>query len=315
MRKALLVALACAVLFAASPALAQGSGGFFVALENKFLKPSNLGNEFAIVDDELDGTVDGKLRSVEFDNEYAPKLWIGQSFGDSGWAVSYWSFDEEARELFEPTGFDGFWTTALAPTFDSFFQGFENDFGTAEALSTVEARTADLIYWHKAAETGRLRLSWYGGLRHASFEEMLDIAYSDGFDTETALLTSEMDGIGFTGGLNGAIRIGESWFVYGSLGYSYLMSDVEASNSQVFVFSELDVMKEDERAVSILDLSCSIGWWVSENFQLRLGYELSNWANASDRLEFADDVNPARVITNTRDVSWDGFNLGIGVRF
>ncbi|MDH3284725.1 MAG: Lpg1974 family pore-forming outer membrane protein [Acidobacteriota bacterium] len=309
-----LVLGALLALALATPALAAGPTGYFVALEAKFLQPSNLKTGYVLNDPVDDFVPSGTLEDVEFDDEVSAKLWFGQSFGNSGWAVSYWSYDEEASDSRAAASGGELWTTLHHPA-EIFFPVT----GPSSARVGLEADTIDAFYWRRVVDDEKMHLSWYSGLRHATLDYGLRVAYDDFGDLFTANYISEAEGLGMIGGLRGSMRVGEGWYVNGNIGYSYMMGDIDSSTTMTsdfdFVFSTLDVAKEEDRSMSTLDLGCSVSWHVTDRWMLSLGYEFSRWENVVDRTLFVDDFNLTQVAHETFDVNWDGFTISAGVIF
>ncbi len=304
-----------AAFVVAPPALADGPTGFFVAVEARFLQPSGLDTGYVLNDPEFDFEPEGRVENVEFSNELSAKLWLGQSRGQSGWAVSYWSFDEDRDDSTEAALTGELWTTLFPP--DLSLLG--TVFGPARASVGVEADTTDAIYWRRAVDKPHVTLSWFAGLRYASLDTRLFVRYDDFGDVLTVDLASEAQGVGMTGGARGSLRLGQGFFVDGGLGYSLLRGSVESSTfttSTIPLFAGArSVERDEDRGLTILDLSLALSYRHTDTWVFSLGYELSQWSDALDRNVFPDDVNAGLIDLETSDVTFDGFKLGVAVMF
>jgi hypothetical protein len=294
-------------------------GDFFIGVEARFLQPSGLPADFVLVDPDSDDDPEGVVQSVEFSNEVSPRIVLGWSGDDdSSLALSWWSYDEQETASASAADPMELWTVLYHPR-TAFFD-FE---GTAVATAGVDATVIDLTYSRPAHEGDRFAMRWMAGLRQADLDFGLDVTYSETVsinESQTVALTSEAEGIGITGGLNGYLTLADDWFVAGGVQYSFLTGEVEAST---FMFNSIDgiaapnadVVGEEDRVIGIFDLQCSVVWHPIEDWYFWLGYEFSQWSNVVDTQLFPDDWGPGFLQTDSTDVTWDGFKLGAGYRF
>ncbi len=236
----------------------------------------------------------------------------------SRWALSWWDFDEDATASASATSPAELWDILYHA--DDAFEDFQ---GTADALAAVEATVIDLTYSRPAFSNDNFHARWMVGLRQANLDYGLGVLYKDDGvppNTEDVILISEADGIGFTGGMSGAIMLSDHWFVAGGAQYSFLTGEVEASTLMFDSFSgitdpDVNVQGEEDRVIGMFDVQASLVWHPTEKWYFWLGYEFSHWTNAVDTHLFPDDVHEGFIQTDTSDVTWDGFKVGAGIQF
>jgi len=346
-RRSLAAFLACSLssLVAASEREYTSS---FVEVELKTLRPSNLDNDYVLFD--LDNiavfreTPQGDLSNVDFDNELSAKITVGQRFGHrSGWAVSYWDYDESA-DADRSVGFIAplFPDGVLVPTLISpgqyclldpisgivFSDCLNPVFTDAVAFHKIEADTLDLYYWRTAIEQERFQLRWMAGVRFASIDSRLEALYA-GFDggfaavpqgtpiDGRASLKSDAEGLGPMAGIHGAVRLGGRWRLVGGTTIAMLVGSVDARyqadidpDLDTFVPFDYDVAREEDRILTIIELSLGVEVEIGKRWRATLGYELARWEDSVDRLSFPDSLVTSFAETESISVGWDGLKAG-----
>ena len=296
---------------------ADGDEGFFVSLEAKFVKPSNLGSGYVIVSPEYGYEPKGVLRSVEMSESFAPEISFGQQRSSgSGWMFSYWSFDDDdADSVTSPEGGSLFDILYHA---DSAYGYFE---GAARAAVDVEATTADLVYFRHIGDGEDFHLTWTLGFRYASYEQALDVdyIYGEGSDMWTVQLGNDTDGFGVVTGLQGSVAVGGSMRLEGGVTYAFLDGSTSATNLQYeeddLDDPDADVSRDEDRGIAMLELEAALVWQLSDAVDIRLGYVASQWDNVIGFDLFPDDVHEGFVQSDVKDVSWNGFSLGMKYTF
>jgi hypothetical protein len=320
MSRKILAILGVGALVLALPVFAgdedDADGGFFVGVEATSLKPNSGSTPYVLSDPDDDFVAEGEIRSVEFDNEIAPRVTLGWMGGGGGvWYLSWWNWDDDGTDS----------VTAMSPAqlWDILYHAeyaIEEFEGTASARAGMDATIMNFGYSYPLTNNGKLSTRWTTGIRSASIEQDLDIIYAEDMGTtEVIRRNAEAEGMGVFGGLRGNFKLSDKWMVMGGMTYSFLAGEVEASNLEYSGGDpndpDADVFSERDRTFTILEAQCTLVWHPTDMLYLWLGVEYAQWSNVVDMHTFPDDVDEGFIETNTTGVTWDGFTLGIGFTF
>jgi hypothetical protein len=313
------VALSLLALFsmgAVGHALAA-DGEFFVGIEGTFVKPSNLGTGYVLISPEDSGYPTGEIRSVELSESFAPKISFGQKRASgSGWMFSYWSYDDD--------GDDRAASSEAGSLGDILYHadmawGFFD--GSATADLAVEATTADLVYFRRIGEGEDFHLEWILGFRYASYEQALDVSYvyGDADYVWHVQLGNDTDGFGLLTGLQGSVALGGALRLEGGVSYAILQGSTTATDFQYeegyIEDPQADLRRDEDRGIGMIELEASLVWQISDHVDVRAGYVASQWHDVLTSDLFPDDVHESFVLNDVKDVSWNGFNLGMKYTF
>jgi len=310
---------ACAVLLLALPAWAgdDDEGGFFVGVEATFLQPSGGALDFVIDDPVDDGVVAGDIHSVDFDAEITPRLILGWGVKNGGhFFVTWWNYDEDtSRSIANQEGGE-LWDILFHADYAlDYYQG------TADAAAGMDAEVINFGYSHPAFKSEKFSGRWIVGLRQASLDQSLSVLYDDPVgDSTHVMLGSEMDGLGLMGGLKGTFKLADSWFLSGGMEYALMKGDLDTStlmyrNDDPVDELLADVTRDSDTSFSTFDTHLALVWQAADSLYVWGGYEFSQWSNAVGTSLFPDDVHDGFVQTDTADVTWDGFTIGVGYKF
>lgn len=305
------------LLCTATGAVAADDDAFFVSVEAKFVKPSNLGTGYVLVSPEYEYEPSGEIRSVDLSESLAPEISFGQQRSSgSGWMFSYWSFDDDDDDSVTSPEGGSLWDILYHA--DSAWGYFE---GSAQAMVDVEATTADLVYFRHIGEGEDFHLTWTLGFRYAKYEQALDVdyVYEEGSYVWTVQLGNETDGFGIVTGLQGSVALGGSMRLEGGLTYAFLDGSTSATDFQYeegyIDDPDVDVSRDEDRGIGMLELEAALVWQLSDAMDVRLGYVASQWDNVIGFDLFPDDVHEGFVQSDVKDVSWNGFSLGMKYTF
>ena len=308
------------------------AGGWTAMAEVMFMRPSTGELDFAI-EDPQDGSkvTTGRVLSVDTDYEPGFQIGVGYDFAGTGvdaklaWSRLRTSNDESATA---PAG------STLIATLSSK--------GTGEGSSDADSARANVDFDYDVVdfEVGQtfqagssVDIRLFGGVRYANMDHDMEVFYQGGtFDAQGpddgALVTSKVDfsGIGPRIGVGGSWDLGSDFSLFGHTAVSLLVSDfdashVETSDSQNNPFRVNVTQDFDTRVVPVVEISLGAGWVNRLSWgllTLRGGYEVQNWFNVVDPLDFSKASslgasNPGR--GNTTDMGLDGFFFRGNVEF
>ena len=76
----------------------------------------------------------------------------------------------------------------------------------------------------------------------------------------------------------------------------------------------VDVDEKFDKVVPITELGLGLSW-STDHLQVRLGYELANFFNMVDSLDFVDGQSFGKISRKVSDISYDGLVFSVGVFF
>lgn len=315
MNRKVFSALLCAVALAFVPALADDDmePGFFFGIEATSLQPSGGPQDYTLVDpDDTNGAPEGTIRSLEWDNEIAPRVFVGWLDDHGGMlTLTWWDYDEDASDSVTAASPMEVWDVLVSA--DNAFDGFA---GTATAFGNVQANLIDLEYTRPLTVGDKFMTHWTGGFRMAELENSLLAAYDNAGSVNTVILGSEVEGFGITGGLSAYYKLSDRWGVAGGSSYSLLAGESETLNNEfngATIYS--NITGEKDTTFSILEANLSVTWHGPEWLYVWLGWEYAQWNNASDINLFPDDIAEGFLQNSVSDVSFSGVTLGAGFKF
>jgi hypothetical protein len=294
----------------------EAEGGLYVIADYLYLRARRRAFDFAITDPFLNGAVQGTVSSLSWTNNSGYRVGGGYRLGH-GWeaGVSYFYFHtNDNRTAFAPTG-GALFATLTAPGIDQ----VSNAFATTNLnMDVIDAEVA------KRIESDGLTLRLSGGVRVAEISQKLGAAYSGA--TAGAGVVSVSSPINFTGI---GVRVGaEGWWDawctgYGKLGlyakgYGSLLSGefhsrlLQVANNGATPI--VDVSDKFDKVVPVAEVGIGIGWQ-NERMQFRVGYELMNYFNLIDSVDFVDSNSFGKIGHRIGDLSLEGLVVSLGLFF
>jgi len=301
--------------------------GAFVFVEGIFSNPRNA--------DAVAATLQSPTELVtvlpDWEDEVAGRIGAGYRWA-SGNALSvvYWSYkgDQSATGSGPADGTTYFAIGPPIPTANGFI-GSQGTPGSFDIKTELEARTIDVLWSRRLDLGGDFALNVSAGLRSATFEETLTGSYDqvDGFDPDSGPMLadksseSQMVGLRFAG--QGVYVFSDRWSISGSLGFSFLDGEIEASSTLtptgtvggVGVLPNTVTIKDDGRSGSIVDADIVVAWQsASGTIRVYGGWEQSIWDGVVTDLvrNFPGTIAPLR---DRDSITFSGYKLGLGFRF
>ncbi|ANM30637.1 hypothetical protein ABI59_15240 [Acidobacteria bacterium Mor1] len=285
-----------------------------VGLEVRFMQPTQLPGDFAILDPDSDGSIEGVVQRTEFtaESSLAPYV-IWQMSNGSAVKVQFWDYDGTARA--EAVSGAGVLRDILYRP-DVALGSYA---GTASAVSTVEAETFEATYSQplKIVDDNGQKRRWdfVAGMRYASVDHRMETNYVATTTTETVVSTSEFDAIGLLIGSRASFDFGRRWGVLLFGNVALLSGEIDASlrhtNSVAGPGSpDLDLNDGRDQMTQMVEAGVQIEWraWTDydkskQEHRLapravsgRFGFAIASWDGAVQQLG-----EPAG------DIRWDGF--------
>lgn len=296
----------------------EGSGLFFNA-ELLIFRARRRAADFAIqdpVNPVVDGSVDGNVLSLNFDTRAGWRFGAGYRLGH-GWesALTYTYLHTKDNQAAFPTAGGALLATPTAP-------GGINQVNAAIASMNLDMDVFDLDLAKRITITDDLLVKLSGGLRYADISQKFSAFYQgQTAGVGVASLSSPVDfhGIGIRMGSEAAYRLnctGLELFVRGHL--SLLSGDfttqvLQTANNNAAI--RLNVRDKYEAMVPVIELALGVTYRFNEHMHMSMGYELANWFNMIESVNFVDSFTFGKIGRRLSDLSLEALTFKMGIRY
>ena len=296
----------------------EGTGLFFNASLLIF-RARRRAADFAIQDPispVTDGSVDGSVLSLNYDTKPGYRLGAGYRIGhgwESGITYTYLHTHDNRSAFAAPGG--ALLATTTAP-------GGVGAVNAAIASMNLDMDVVDLELAKRITVTDDLLLRLSGGLRYADINQKFSAFYigqTAGVGTASVSSPIGFDGLGIRMGSEAAYRLnctGIELFVSGHL--SLLSGDfrtqlLQTANNNAAV--RLNVTDKYEAMVPVLELALGVTYRFNEHVHVTMGYELSNWFNMVESVNFVDSFSFGKIGRRISDLSLEALTFKMGFRY
>lgn len=287
------------------------SSGFWFKADYLNWTPHTRGLDYAIFRENplpAGMLVGGQVNSLGFDSNSGVRGELGYAT-NAGWGIvfGYTNFDTEAQASLD-RGVGRLWSTSGVPA-----GSLEANTASAEGrfdldIFDIEARYPVLNHRFIAADL-------FGGLRWASIDQHLHNRY-DGRSYVNGNLIDDLSveafGVRFGGEGHWRMAHGFSLFTRGAVGLLYGQMEntrFEDNNNGNTVLVDVS----DTYEQPIVNIDAAVGFsYSTRRATVSLGYELSNWSNAQDRLRFVDNYERGAIAPSSHDILLEGIFVRLG---
>jgi hypothetical protein len=289
----------------------EESGLYFIG-EYLFVQPRRRGQDLAFVSPVFDGTINGRLSSVDWDSNSAYRVGAGYRLGHGlEVGVSYFDLHTDGhRNLIAPDG-GALFATMTAPNIDQVT--------SAAGASNLDIQLADLQIAKRIDLHNQVWLRVDASARFGTIQQKLAAFYSGGTAGSGAFVSSPIrfDGAGVRTGSEATWELGWGLGLYAQAHLSLLTGRFHTQLTQLAVGAASPLVDVDEKfhkVVPITELGLGLAW-NSDHVQVRFGYELANFFNMVDSLDFVDGQSFGKISRKVSDISYDGLVFSVGVFF
>lgn len=285
-------------------------GVWSVGLEALYMEPSNSEFQYAQISNGASPVTSLTNKTVDNEHDWGGTIDIAYMFPGNSRDVklSYTHLDMDDSSNASTVG-----TTS---TIENPFTG-STSYNAAKGSSDYDYNAVDLVFgqWIKIGE--RVDLHPFGGLRYAGLDQTDKGYYTVSTDAGSyadGKITSDWDGIGPRGGIDGVVHVGSGVSIVGTIAGSLLVGSTDSKfYSNVYTSSALsdgDYIKnsDDTHVIPELDARLGINYTYSFNPEtalgVELGYQTVNYFNVSDK-DFIDASTP-NTINNSEDFGYHG---------
>jgi hypothetical protein len=288
-------------------------GAFFGEVGYLLMKPRRRALDFAIIDPNNSGTSVGSIESLGWDWESGIRIGGGYRLPGPGWEVGlYYNYlhAHGQESITSPPG-GVLYATLTRP-------GMIQEVNSADGNTGLNYHVLDAEFGRSFCISDSFSLRIFAGGRFAWIDQNLDVLY-DGGDAKMAQVSSPIDfeGAGVRLGAEGRCNVSWGFNLYARGSGSLLVGDfrtqlLETNNAGAT--TDVNVSEHFEKLVPVLELGLGVGWQY-RNFQVSLGYELTNWFGLVDSPDFPDDVHPGKIARRVSDLSLDGLLFRASLSF
>jgi len=288
-------------------------GGLFVIADFLYVRPRRRALDFVINDPFADGSsIRGKVESLDWDTTGAYRLGAGYRLVN-GWEVGgtyFYLHSKDDRSLIaSPTG--ALFATLTAPGIDQV--------NTAKGSTNLDMDIIDADLAKRIAVNDRLVVRVAAGGRVASIQQKLFASYTGGTAGSGVLVSSPVrfDGIGVKVGSEAWFKVWGNVGVYAKANTSLLTGNFRTRLSQSInggTSTLIDVSDKFTKVVPITELGLGLAWQ-TDNIRVSVGYEIANFFNMVDSVDFVDGSSFGKIQHRQSDLSYDGLAVSVGVFF
>ena len=308
------VTAAALVLAAASAAIAADKdASWYVGIEGASLQA---GQDDAVLGTPVDPvtfSAGGDLLTLDLGSGTAYAVKFGYRNPKSDCWVSYWSFDEDATATHEDP-------------VNGFLVGFGNagsgdDFANRlDGSQSLKSDSIDVVWSRPFATADKSSWNWQLGLRSWSLES--ETVRIDDLDPTLGTFDgqlhnrSDASGVGLTAGVGANYHFTPRFWGSSSLRFGMLTGSVDV-DYDFDSFGDLLTSGLDgaDRNFMQIEFDARLNMNFVAGLDGFLGYQFKSFGNATTTMEFVDDVQDGLVASETDDVTFGGFVLGLAYRF
>jgi hypothetical protein len=287
--------------------------GLFVTADFLYVRPRRRALDFAISDPVADGaSVRGKVESLDWENNGAYRIGAGYRL-DHGWEVGgtyFYLHSKDNRSLTAGPG-GALFATLTAPGIDQV--------NTANGSTNVDMDIIDLDLAKRIHVCDNLIVRVAAGGRIASIQQKLFAAYTGGTAGAGAIVSSPIsfDGIGLKAGSEAWFKVWRGVGVYAKANASLLTGNFRTRLGQSINGGGtglIDVTDKFTKVVPITEMGLGLAWQ-SDNIRVSVGYEIANFFNMVDSVDFVDGQSFGKIQHRQSDLSYDGVAVSVGLFF
>ncbi len=289
------------------------AGSFFAFGEALALKARRSAHNFAISDPTLNSSIDGSFQSMDWNWSFTYRLGAGYKLHD-GWeadGVYTYVHAKDDRTVLAPAG-GALYATLTNPSIDQV--------NSARASSNLDYDVIDLELAKRFDANDRLEIRLAGGARIASIQQKFNVAYdATPLGAGQVLVNSPIsfDGIGIRVGGEGYWHILGGLRAYAKMYGSLVSGELRSSLRETInngSQTTINVTEHTDRMIPVAEMGIGLAY-ITDHLQVKFGYEMTNWFNLIDSVDFVDGNSFGKTQRRQGDLSLEGLALQIGVMF
>jgi hypothetical protein len=291
------------------------AAGLFATGEYLLVRPRRNALDFAVSAPNVTVAPSGEVQSLNWETRSSFRAGFGYQLPEEPWQVgAYYTYvhSSQNRSLVAPDGGTLFATLTRGGGVDDVLKA---DGSTSLDFNVIDVEAARLI-----CVGPHLDLKVFGGGRFAWIDQKLTAVYnggSAGAINDTVSSPVYFNGGGLSAGAQGFWKIYQGLGLYGRIRTSLLTGQfrnflTETNNNGAVTV--VDVRERYRQVVPVTELGMGVGYQGDHLF-FSVGYELQNWYNMVNSLDFPSGSNIGKVGRRSSDLSLEALSVQLGLLF
>jgi Legionella pneumophila major outer membrane protein precursor len=286
--------------------------GYFATFDYLLVRPRRQALDFAIVDPTLDNAVNGNVSSAIWNTNSAYRLTAGYRLrsGMDFAATYFYLHSKDNRNIVAPPG-GALYATLTAP--------FADQVDSANVGTNLDMDVIDVVLGQRMCVNDHLNVRLAVGTRIAAINQKLSAFYSGSTAGTGTFISSPInfDGIGLVAGGQAFWNVFRGVGVYAKANMALMTGDFRTSLIQTANGGSTTVVGVGDkftRVVPVSELGLGLSWQ-TENIRFSFGYEIANYFNMVDSLDFVESSSFGKIGRRSSDLSYDGLVVSLGLFF
>jgi hypothetical protein len=299
-------------------------GGLSLYADYLLIRPRRNALDFAVSSPNLTNAPGGTVESLFWETRSGVRSGVGYQLGH-GWEARFdyaYFYSRADRSLTAPTGGTLFATLSHG--------GFFDDVASASATSSINYNVFDLEAAKHVVVNDSLDLTLFGGGRFGWIDQQFTALYNGGSASAVnAVVDSPVyfRGAGLSAGAEGFWKLGggggeERRFLSGLGLYAKARGSIlsgefrnflsETNNTGAVVL--VNVKEKYQQLVPVMELGMGLAWR-GEHWRVGVGYELANWFNMVNSLDFTSATSLGKPSRRASDLTLEALVVQLELAF
>lgn len=306
--------------YGTTPPPAEGEGGNFakgLVLFGDYLllKPRRDALDFAVLSPDTNAAPGGSVESLNWQTRSGFRFGVGYQLPEKPWQISAaytYLHSSDGLALRSPPGGQLFATLTRG--------GGVDDVQTASATGNINYNVLDLDVTRFIAVSPSFLLQVFGGGRFAWIDQKFSALYNGGsLGAVNDFVSSPVNfqGAGLSAGGQGLWQVWHGFGLYGRLRTSLVSGRFHNSLTETNDSGAVTIVNVNEtyrQIIPVLQLGAGVAWQ-GEHVRLSAGYEMINWFNMINSLDFPGSTNIGKIGRRTGDLSLEGLAVQVVLLF
>jgi hypothetical protein len=289
--------------------------GLFFIGDYLLLKPRRDALDFAVLSSDTSAAPSGTVQSLDWQTRSGFRFGTGYQLPNEPWRISVdytYLHSSDGRTVTSPPGGQLFATLTRG--------GGVDDVQSASATANIDYNVIDLDVTRLLAVSPSLDVQLFGGGRFAWIDQKFSAIYNGGtLGAINDFVSSPVyfHGAGLSAGAQATWKIWHGFGLYGRFRSSLLSGHFRNFLTETNDNGAVTIVNVNEtfrQMVPVLELGMGVAWQ-SDHVRVSAGYEMINWFNMVDSLDFPGSTNIGKVGRRTSDLSLEGLALRVAFLF
>jgi hypothetical protein len=289
--------------------------GLYFTGDYLYLQPRRNALDYAILSPITTQTPAGTVQSVNWNSESGFRFGAGYRLPGQDWSIgiNYMNISSHANDsVAAPAGGTVYATLTSGNSYDQV--------GTAAAATIFDLNDIDIVISHRSKVSDTFNVNFFAGGRIAWINQDVSAVYNggpDGATNDNVNTPVYFSGAGLTVGAEGQWNVWHNVGIYARVQGSLLDgqfrdSFTETANSGSVVIA--NVSEKYDQVVPVAELAMGVNY-CSEHWHVSVGYEIADWMNMVNSIQFPSTGSFGKLERKTSDLSLEGLAVQLGFAF